>query len=118
MYVYHTYICPQALRMSSKARQNRTVGEIVNLMSVDAQRLMDLVTYLYAVYSAPIQITLALVLLYKFLGPSVFAGLAVMILLIPINFVIAAKGRGYQVKGGMVLPIRDNILTYPNVSFI
>ena len=93
----HIRAFPQALKMSSKARQNRTVGEIVNLMSVDAQRLMDLVTYLYAVYSAPIQITIALVLLYRFLGPSIFAGFAVMILLIPINFVIAAKGRGYQV---------------------
>ena len=73
------------------------MGEIVNLMSVDAQRLMDLVTYLYAVYSAPVQITLALVLLYNFLGPSIFAGFAVMLLLIPVNFVIAALGRRYQV---------------------
>ena len=85
--------------MSSKARQNRTVGEIVNLMSVDAQRLMDLVTFLYAVYSAPVQIMLALLLLYNFLGPSIFAGFGVMILLIPVNFVIGAKGRRYQVWG-------------------
>ena len=88
----------QALRMTSKARQNRTVGEIVNLMSVDAQRLMDLMTYLYAVYSAPLQIVIALVLLYRFLGPSIFAGFAVMIILIPVNFLIAGKGRKYQVR--------------------
>ena len=45
----------------------------------------------------PVQIILALVLLYNFLGPSIFAGFGVMILLIPVNFVIAAKGRSYQV---------------------
>lgn len=83
--------------MSSKARQNRTVGEIVNLMSVDAQRLMVLVTYLYAVYSGPLQITLALVLLHTLLGPSVFAGLGFIILLIPVNGIIAAKSKTYQV---------------------
>lgn len=87
----------QALRMSSKARQNCTVGEIVNLMSVDAQRLMDVVTYLYAIYTTPIQITLALILLYKYLGPSVFAGFGIMVLLIPLNFVVAGQGRRYQV---------------------
>lgn len=83
--------------MSSKARQNRTSGEIVNLMSVDAQRLMDLVTYLYAVYTTPLQIVLALGLLYKFLGPSIFAGFGVMVLLIPLNILAAGKGKKYQV---------------------
>ena len=82
----------------SKARQNRTTGEIVNLMSVDAQRLMDLVTYLYGLYTAPFQIILALFLLYNFLGPSVFAGFGVMLLLIPLNFFLGAISRKLQVR--------------------
>lgn len=81
------------------------MGEIVNLMSVDAQRLMDLTTYLYGVYSAPIQITLALVLLYNFLGPSIFAGFGVMILMIPVNIFIAGKGRKYQVSTWLAPPL-------------
>lgn len=36
----------KALVMSNTARKESTVGEIVNLMAVDAQRFMDLVTYL------------------------------------------------------------------------
>ena len=31
----------QALRMSSEAKKESTVGEIVNLMAVDAQRVQD-----------------------------------------------------------------------------
>ena len=84
--------------MSSKARQDRTVGEIVNLMSVDAQRLLDVVTWLDALYSTPIQIVMAMGLLYHFLGPSVFAGFGMMVLLIPLNFIVTGKGKSYQVK--------------------
>ena len=36
----------KALRMNSAAKKDSTVGEIVNLMSVDAQRFMDLIPYL------------------------------------------------------------------------
>ncbi len=35
----------KALRMSNAARKESTVGEIVNLMSVDVQRFMDLLPY-------------------------------------------------------------------------
>ena len=83
--------------MSSKARQNRTVGEIVNLMSIDAQRLLDLVTYLYGIYSTILKIIVALVLLYRILGPSVFAGFGAMVLLVPLNLVATERGKKYQV---------------------
>ena len=54
--------------MSSSARKESTVGEIVNLMSVDAQRFMDLTTYINMLWSAPLQIGLAIYLLYQILG--------------------------------------------------
>jgi ATP-binding cassette, subfamily C (CFTR/MRP), member 1 len=69
----------KALVLSNSARKSSTVGEIVNLMSVDAQRFMDLVTYLNMIWSAPLQISLAIYFLWQILGPSVLAGLAVMI---------------------------------------
>ena len=87
--------------MSSKARRTSTVGEIVNLMSVDAQRFMDLVTYLHMIWSAPLQIVIALIFLWFTMGPSIFAGFFVMVLLIPINAAIAAKSRQYQVSSVM-----------------
>ena len=89
--------------MSGKAKQEKTTGEIVNLMSVDAQRLMDVTTYIYGVYSSPIQIVVALALLYKSLGPSIFAGFGVMILLIPLNFILSYLGRKYQVRCACIL---------------
>ncbi|XP_015122091.1 multidrug resistance-associated protein 1 isoform X1 [Diachasma alloeum] len=88
----------KALRMSNSARKESTVGEIVNLMSVDAQRFMDLTAYINMIWSAPLQIALALYFLWGILGPSVFAGLAVMIILIPVNALIASKVKTLQIR--------------------
>ncbi|XP_067162181.1 multidrug resistance-associated protein 1 isoform X3 [Apteryx mantelli] len=87
----------KALVITNSARRTSTVGEIVNLMSVDAQRFMDLVTYINMIWSAPLQVILALYLLWQNLGPSVLAGVAVMILLVPVNAVMAMKTKTYQV---------------------
>lgn len=88
----------KALVITNSARKTSTVGEIVNLMSVDAQRFMDLATYINMIWSAPLQVILALYLLWRNLGPSVLAGVAVMILLVPINAVMAMKTKTYQVR--------------------
>ncbi|XP_033840127.1 ATP-binding cassette sub-family C member 3 isoform X3 [Periophthalmus magnuspinnatus] len=88
----------KSLAITNAAKRSSTVGEVVNLMSVDAQRFMDLTTFLNMVWSAPLQIMLALYFLWQYLGASVLAGVAVMILLIPLNAFIAMKTRAYQVE--------------------
>ncbi|KAK2583563.1 hypothetical protein KPH14_009513 [Odynerus spinipes] len=88
----------KALRMSNSARKESTLGEIVNLMSVDAQRFMDLTAYINMIWSAPLQIVLALYFLWEKLGPAVLAGLAVMIVLIPVNALIANKVKTLQIR--------------------
>uniref|UniRef100_A0A8C1UG86 Multidrug resistance-associated protein 1 n=1 Tax=Cyprinus carpio TaxID=7962 RepID=A0A8C1UG86_CYPCA len=87
----------KALVITHAARRTSTVGEIVNLMSVDAQRFMDLITYINMIWSAPLQVILALYFLWQNLGPSVLAGIAVMVLMVPLNAVIAMKTKTYQV---------------------
>lgn len=83
--------------MSNAARKTSTVGEIVNLMSVDAQRFMELTTYLNMLWSAPFQMIVCLYFLWITLGPSVLAGVGVMVVLIPVNALIAKKSRTLQV---------------------
>ncbi|XP_063922509.1 multidrug resistance-associated protein 1 isoform X6 [Zophobas morio] len=91
-------IYKKSLKVSNKARKESTVGEIVNLMSVDAQKFIDLTAYINMIWSAPLQIILSLYFLWDILGPSVLAGLAVMIILIPINGYIANKVKVLQIK--------------------
>uniref|UniRef100_H2YLY0 ABC-type glutathione-S-conjugate transporter n=1 Tax=Ciona savignyi TaxID=51511 RepID=H2YLY0_CIOSA len=88
----------KAMVLSNSARKESTVGEVVNLMSVDAQRFMDLMTYLNTVWSGPFQIILAMYFLWQYLGAAVLAGLGVMLLLIPINALIARKTHQLQVR--------------------
>ena len=49
-------------------------------------------------WSAPFQILLCVIFLWDLLGPSVLAGIFVMILLIPLNAFIATKLKALQVK--------------------
>ncbi|CAG7728120.1 unnamed protein product [Allacma fusca] len=91
-------IYQKSLVISNAARRESTTGEIVNLMSVDSQRFLDLITYVNAIWSSPLQIAIALYFLWNILGPSVLAGVAVLVLLIPFNIVTSNMREKLQVK--------------------
>ncbi|KAM7072953.1 ATP-binding cassette sub-family C member 2 isoform 2-T2 [Molossus nigricans] len=88
----------KALSLSNRARKQYTVGETVNLMSVDAQKLMDVTNFIHLLWSNVLQIILSIYFLWVELGPSVIAGVGVMLLLIPVNGIIATKNKTIQVK--------------------
>ncbi|XP_038152385.1 canalicular multispecific organic anion transporter 1-like [Cyprinodon tularosa] len=88
----------KALVMSNDNRKESTVGETVNLMSADAQRFNDVTNFIHLLWSCPLQIVVSIVFLWMELGPSTLAGLAVMVLLAPINGLLAAKARKIQVE--------------------
>uniref|UniRef100_A0AAY5EIB0 ABC-type glutathione-S-conjugate transporter n=1 Tax=Electrophorus electricus TaxID=8005 RepID=A0AAY5EIB0_ELEEL len=81
----------KSLVLTSAARRTCTVGEIVNLVSADTQKLMDFVVYFNAVWLAPIEVALCLFFLWQLLGPSALAGITTVILIFPLNGFIAKK---------------------------
>ncbi|CAB3223734.1 unnamed protein product [Arctia plantaginis] len=87
----------KALILSNEAKKSSTAGEIINLMSTDITRFSDL-TFINWVWSAPLQITLALYFLWKQLGPSVLAGMAVIIVLMPLNGYFAGMQKKLRTK--------------------
>ncbi|XP_039101828.1 multidrug resistance-associated protein 1-like isoform X3 [Hyaena hyaena] len=84
-------IYKKALLLSNVSRTRFSTGEVINLMSADAQQLMDLTANLSLLWSAPLQILMAVSLLWQELGPAVLAGAAVLALLIPINALVATR---------------------------
>ncbi|XP_024411181.2 ATP-binding cassette sub-family C member 2 [Desmodus rotundus] len=88
----------KALSISNRAKKQYTVGETVNLMSVDAQKLMDVTNFIHLLWSNVLQITLSIYFIWIELGPSVLAGVGVMLLLIPVNGIIAIKSKAIQAK--------------------
>ncbi|VDM43710.1 unnamed protein product [Toxocara canis] len=88
----------KALALSNSARKNRTVGEIVNLMSVDIQRIQDMTSFVMLFWSAPLQVILSIYFLWRLLGISVIAGLFILVAMIPFNSWISVKMRSCQVE--------------------
>lgn len=87
----------KTLRLSNASRREKTVGEIVNLMAIDVDRFQQITPQIMQYWSNPLQIGLALFFLFQQLGASVFSGVAVMVLLFPINFGITMIIRKWQI---------------------
>uniref|UniRef100_A0A4W6CQJ0 ATP-binding cassette, sub-family C (CFTR/MRP), member 2 n=1 Tax=Lates calcarifer TaxID=8187 RepID=A0A4W6CQJ0_LATCA len=101
----------KALVVSNDTRKESTVGETVNLMSADAQRFNEVTNFIHLLWSCPLQIILAIVFLWLELGPSVLAGLAVMVLMVPINGLLATKARNIQIE---IMKFKDKRLKIMN----
>ncbi|KAJ5775299.1 uncharacterized protein N7511_000310 [Penicillium nucicola] len=68
------------------------VGTIINLMAIDSFKVSEVGAYLHFLWaSVPVQITMAVTLLYYIMGFSSFAGIAIMVCMLPVNLFIARQ---------------------------
>nr|QEY08338.1 ATP-binding cassette sub-family C member 5 [Crocus sativus] len=88
----------KGLRLSSLARQCHTSGEIVNYMAVDVQRVGDYSWYLHDIWMLPLQIVLALAILYKNVGIATLATLIATVISIIVTIPLAKLQEEYQDK--------------------
>eukprot|EP00095_Tigriopus_kingsejongensis_P008533 maker-scaffold81_size397536-snap-gene-2.18 protein:Tk08533 transcript:maker-scaffold81_size397536-snap-gene-2.18-mRNA-1 annotation:"multidrug resistance-associated protein 1 isoform x4" len=86
----------KTFKLSASSRRQRSVGETVNLMSIDTERMNIVVGSLNNLWYAPLVILLSLYFLWGYLGPSCLAGLGMMIILIPINAWLSSRIKKYQ----------------------
>lgn len=88
----------KGLKLSSISKQNHTSGEIVNYMAVDVQRIGDYSWYLHDIWMLPMQIVLALAILYKSVGIASVATLVATIISILVTIPLAKVQEEYQDK--------------------
>ncbi|ONK81022.1 uncharacterized protein A4U43_C01F24390 [Asparagus officinalis] len=91
-------IYQKGLTLSSHSKQGHTSGEIINLMSVDADRIGLFSWYMHDLWMVPIQVGLALAILYSSLGLASLAALAATIAVMLANFPLGSIQERYQKK--------------------
>lgn len=75
----------KTFNLSNSAWQQRSIGEIQNLMAFDAKAMGDNMGMTPQLFSAPALILAILVLLGLLLGPSMLLGVAIMLLSFPVS---------------------------------
>ncbi|KAG8186392.1 hypothetical protein JTE90_004185 [Oedothorax gibbosus] len=91
--IYRKVLC-----LSSTSRRSYTVGELCNLVSVDAQKIFELIWEVNLIWSCPLRIVLTVALLWRYLGIACLAGVAVMVLIMPITAKLASASHKLQRK--------------------
>jgi ABC-type multidrug transport system fused ATPase/permease subunit len=82
---------------TEEGQNHAKVGTIINLMAIDSFKVSESCAYLHFLWaSVPVQVIMAVTLLYRVLGFSSFAGIALMVLILPVNVMIARKFQEIQ----------------------
>ncbi|KAJ2800364.1 hypothetical protein H4R20_004092, partial [Coemansia guatemalensis] len=102
---YTTAIYRKTMALSNDTRQQFNIGGIVTHMSVDSQRVADFTAnFSHHLWSSPLQIILAMVLLYQTLGWTTFAGVLAMLISIPVS---ARLSRSMRALNKLLMGYRD-----------
>uniref|UniRef100_A0A3P9MIE5 Multidrug resistance-associated protein 4 n=1 Tax=Oryzias latipes TaxID=8090 RepID=A0A3P9MIE5_ORYLA len=75
----------KALCLNSSGLAKTTTGQIVNLLSNDVNKFDEVTLYLHFLWLGPLQGIIVTVLLLYAIGPSCLAGMAVLLILMPIQ---------------------------------
>ena len=79
------------MRLSSAARKQTTVGEIVNLIAVDAERLQQFPLYIGAAVTLPLLLVISVALVYDIVGAAALAVFVVVVTVLPVNGIWVAN---------------------------
>ncbi|XP_061290373.1 ATP-binding cassette sub-family C member 4 isoform X2 [Bos javanicus] len=75
----------KALRLSNSAMGKTTTGQIVNLLSNDVNKFDQVTIFLHFLWAGPLQAIVVTALLWMEIGISCLAGMAVLIILLPLQ---------------------------------
>lgn len=81
----------KALKLAPGARENFEASKVMNLISVDSGQVVNVATFLPTLISAPVGLIVSIWQLWLFLGPSMFAAIALYTVLIPLSGAFSAS---------------------------
>ncbi|XP_062608623.1 multidrug resistance-associated protein 1-like [Saccostrea cucullata] len=98
-------IYQKSLRMNNAAKSHYTIGDIVNLMSVDCQRIQDAFMFQYEILSFPFMLALGLYLIWNQMGVATLGSVAVIIIISALNILFGKLQQKYQ---GIILALKSS----------
>lgn len=84
----YTTIYNKSLVLSTTSRQEQTVGQMVNLMSIDTLSIVNVTWQITTIWEAPLQFVMCFISLYSLIGHSVWFPVGILILFIPVNLYV------------------------------
>ncbi|RTG83221.1 ATP-binding cassette, subfamily C (CFTR/MRP), member 1, partial [Schistosoma bovis] len=88
----------KSLRLSSEARSQYTTGELINLLSVDVNRIKELFMFSFLVWDAFIEFGLSFILLWRQLGSAAIAGVGFLLLVLPLNCLLIWATQKFEIR--------------------
>ncbi|OMO55730.1 hypothetical protein COLO4_35877 [Corchorus olitorius] len=94
----------KALALSCHSKQRQTSGEIINVMTVDAERVGGFIWYVHQPWLIVLQVALALLILYKNLGLAAIAAFVLTLVVMLANIPLKRMLEKFQ---GKLMELKD-----------
>ncbi|WJX31534.1 Canalicular multispecific organic anion transporter 2 [Trifolium repens] len=91
-------IYTKGLTLSCQSRAEHSSGEIINLLTVDAERIGEFCWYMHDIWMAVLQVSLALFILHRSVGVASVATFAATVVVMLLNLPVASLQERFQSK--------------------
>lgn len=104
----------KALRLSAEAKAVKNAGDIMNIYTTDVQNILMAAYFLHEMWILPIEILVALCMLYSIVGYATFAGFSVILIVLLLNNMLArAQARNFV----SIMKLKDERMKVINELF-
>ncbi|CAD8100453.1 unnamed protein product [Paramecium primaurelia] len=114
MAIVSMQIMNKCLKLSTLSNTQRTIGEITNLIQVDAQKMVYASNNLLNISIIPIQTLITLIYIYREIGVTVFVGITIIVLTLIANHFL---GKQLLLSQKAVLKSKDDRIKQTNEVF-
>ncbi|KAL2959006.1 hypothetical protein AAZX31_18G243200 [Glycine max] len=97
-------IYAKGLTLSCQSKEGYSSGEIINLMTVDAERVDELCWHMHAPWICVLKVALAMLILYKSVGVASIAAFAATVIVMLLNLPVASLQEKFQ---GKIMEFKD-----------
>ena len=101
---FYAMVFKKSTKLTAKSRANFDSGKVTNIITSDVARIEDFMMVANMAWTAPIQLVIIIALLCIFMGPSALAGVAVLLVLGPMQKKLMGLLMGIRIK---VAPLTD-----------